>query len=57
MKMADSLDLVISSVLSIRLDPDGNFVEALGRQHTPEEAAKVINAHIGDWSGQLKKSV
>jgi len=30
------------------LDPDGEFVEALGRQHSPEAAAKVISAHIGD---------
>ena len=40
------------------LDPNGQFVEALGRQHTPEEAAKIINAHIGDWDGQpLKKAL
>src|SRR5215475_12827799 len=33
------------------LDPDGNFVEALGRQHTAQQAADIINRHIGDWKG------
>jgi len=36
------------------IDPDGNFVEALGRQHTAEQAAKIINAHMGDWITPLK---
>jgi protein SCO1/2 len=37
-------------------DPDGDFVEAIGRQHTSEQAAKIINDHVGDWKGNLKQS-
>jgi protein SCO1/2 len=37
------------------LDPEGDFVEALGRQHTPEAAARVIGDHIKDWKKPLRK--
>ncbi|KAI5801459.1 cytochrome c oxidase-like protein [Peziza echinospora] len=40
--------LVDHSIYFYLMDPDGEFVEALGRQHSPEAAAKVISAHIGD---------
>lgn len=39
----------------LQLDPEGDFVEALGKQHTSEQAAKIINDHIGDWKGPLKR--
>lgn len=42
-------------VFSLQLDPEGDFVEALGKQHTSEQAAKLINDHIGDWKGPLKR--
>lgn len=35
-------------------DPEGDFVEALGRQHTPQEAADLIIKYIKDWKGSLK---
>ena len=38
-----------------RVDPDGDFVEAIGRQHTSEQAAKIIRDHISDWRGPLRK--
>lgn len=40
-----------------RTDPDGDFVEALGRQHTAEGAAEVITAHIKDWKKPMKEDV
>ena len=33
------------------LDPDGDFVEAIGRQHSAENAAKIIVDHMSDWKG------
>ncbi|TKA62052.1 hypothetical protein B0A49_07702 [Cryomyces minteri] len=36
-------------------NPDGDFVEAIGRNFTVERAARVINEHIGDWRGKLDK--
>ncbi|KAH8153810.1 uncharacterized protein LAJ45_01577 [Morchella importuna] len=47
--------LVDHSIYFYLMDPEGDFVEALGRQHTPEQAAKLISKHIGDWEGPLKK--
>ncbi|KAK6341818.1 Cu-binding protein [Orbilia blumenaviensis] len=46
--------LVDHSIYFYLMDPDGNFVEALGRQHTAQQAADIINTHIGDWNGPLK---
>ena len=40
-------------VLTACADPDGDFVEAIGRNFTVEAAAKVINDHIGDWKGKI----
>lgn len=36
------------------LDPDGDFVECIGRQDTPESATKVIMEHIKDWKREGK---
>ncbi|KAG7008751.1 protein sco1 [Physcia stellaris] len=36
--------------------PDGDFVEAIGRQHSPEAAARIIKEHMGDWKGGVKKN-
>ncbi|KAF3903317.1 hypothetical protein AA313_de0201125 [Arthrobotrys entomopaga] len=47
--------LVDHSIYFYLMDPDGNFVEALGRQHTSQQAADIISSHIGDWNGVLKK--
>ncbi|SPN99965.1 probable SCO1 protein precursor [Cephalotrichum gorgonifer] len=46
--------LVDHSVYFYLMDPDGDFVEALGRQHSPAAGAKVILDHMKDWSGQKK---
>jgi protein SCO1/2 len=48
--------LVDHSIYFYLMDPDGDFVEALGRQHSPEEAAKVIVSHMRDWVGPLDRS-
>ncbi|KAL7948471.1 SCO1/SenC domain-containing protein [Trichoderma barbatum] len=41
--------LVDHSIYFYLMDPDGDFVEALGRQHSPEQAAQVITDHLKDW--------
>jgi protein SCO1 len=41
--------LVDHSIYFYLMDPEGDFVEALGRQHSPEEAAAIITAHMRDW--------
>ncbi|KXX79262.1 Protein SCO1, mitochondrial [Madurella mycetomatis] len=46
--------LVDHSIYFYLMDPDGDFVEALGRQHSPDQAAKVILDHMKDWKGTLK---
>ncbi|KAI1379152.1 SCO1 protein [Hypoxylon crocopeplum] len=47
--------LVDHSIYFYLMDPEGDFVEALGRQHSPEQAAKVILDHMKDWRGALKR--
>ncbi|KAI0839599.1 SCO1 protein [Hypoxylon sp. FL0890] len=47
--------LVDHSIYFYLMDPEGDFVEALGRQHSPEQAAKVILDHMKDWSGSWRK--
>lgn len=37
-------------------DPDGDFIEVVGRQHTANQGAKLINDHIGDWEGHVDKT-
>lgn len=44
--------LVDHSIYFYLMDPEGDFVEALGRQHSPDEAAKVILDHMRDWRGK-----
>ena len=36
------------------LDPEGDFVECIGRQDTPESATKLIMEHINDWKREGK---
>lgn len=47
--------LVDHSIYFYLMDPEGDFVEALGRQHSPEQAAKIILDHMKDWKGALRK--
>ncbi|KAL2831118.1 SCO1/SenC-domain-containing protein [Aspergillus cavernicola] len=50
--------LVDHSIYFYLMDPDGDFVECIGRQDTPGSAADTIMEHINDWkrSGKpLKK--
>ncbi|CCX31182.1 SCO1/SenC-domain-containing protein [Pyronema domesticum] len=44
--------LVDHSIYFYLMDPEGDFVEALGRQHTPETAANIISTHIKEWKGK-----
>ncbi|KAK7743886.1 Cu-binding protein [Cytospora paraplurivora] len=48
--------LVDHSIYFYLMDPEGNFVEALGRQHSPQEAAQVILSHMKEWDGVLKRN-
>lgn len=41
--------LVDHSIYFYLMDPEGDFVEALGRQHSPDQAAQMIIAHMKDW--------
>jgi protein SCO1 len=36
-------------------DPEGDFVEAIGRNFTADQAAKIMVDHIKDWEKPLKK--
>ena len=36
-------------------DPEGDFVEAIGRQHSAEQAARIVREHMGDWKDGVKK--
>lgn len=44
--------LVDHSIYFYLMDPDGDFVEALGRQHSPDQAATIIKDHMKDWKGK-----
>ncbi|EGP82790.1 uncharacterized protein MYCGRDRAFT_77698 [Zymoseptoria tritici IPO323] len=48
--------LVDHSIYFYLMDPEGDFVEAIGRNFTVEAAAKVINDHIADWKGKIDRS-
>lgn len=48
--------LVDHSIYFYVMDPEGNFVEALGRQHSPKQAADIITGHIKTWEGEMKKA-
>ncbi|KAH6958878.1 SCO1/SenC-domain-containing protein [Fusarium avenaceum] len=41
--------LVDHSIYFYLMDPEGDFVEALGRQHSPQQAAAIILDHMKDW--------
>ncbi|KAF2109712.1 SCO1/SenC-domain-containing protein [Lophiotrema nucula] len=47
--------LVDHSIYFYLMDPEGDFVEAIGRNFTADQAAKVISDHIKDWTGPLNK--
>lgn len=50
--------LVDHSIYFYLMDPEGDFVECIGRQDTPESATKTIMQHINDWKREgrpLKK--
>lgn len=48
--------LVDHSIYFYLMDPEGDFVEAIGRNFTVDAAAKVINDHISDWRGKIDRS-
>ncbi|KHO01386.1 protein sco1 [Metarhizium album ARSEF 1941] len=41
--------LVDHSIYFYLMDPEGDFVEALGRQHSPDQGAQLILDHVKDW--------
>lgn len=47
--------LVDHSIYFYLMDPDGDFVEAIGRNFTVEAASKVIGDHVADWKGKIEK--
>ncbi|THV63808.1 SCO1 protein [Aureobasidium pullulans] len=48
--------LVDHSIYFYLMDPEGDFVEAIGRNFTVEQASRVINDHVADWKGKIDKS-
>lgn len=42
-------------ILTDRKDPEGDFIEVVGRQHTAAQGAKIIADHIGDWEGFIDR--
>ncbi|CAI6337720.1 unnamed protein product [Periconia digitata] len=47
--------LVDHSIYFYLMDPEGDFVEAIGRNFTAAQAARIISDHIKDWDKPLKK--
>jgi protein SCO1/2 len=47
--------LVDHSIYFYLMDPEGDFVEAIGRQHSPKEAANIILGHVRDWKQPFRK--
>lgn len=43
-------------ILTGLVDPEGDFIEVLGRNYNAKEAAKVISDHVKDWDGWLDRS-
>lgn len=41
--------LVDHSIYFYLMDPEGDFVEVLGRQHSPDQGAKLVLDHMKDW--------
>ncbi|KAJ9609126.1 Cu-binding protein [Cladophialophora chaetospira] len=46
--------LVDHSIYFYVMDPEGDFVECIGRQDTPESAAGIVLQHIKDWRREKK---
>ncbi|TLD21904.1 hypothetical protein PspLS_08131 [Pyricularia sp. CBS 133598] len=46
--------LVDHSIYFYLMDPEGDFVEALGRQHSPKAGANIILDHMKEYKGQIK---
>ncbi len=46
--------LVDHSIYFYVMDPEGDFVECIGRQDTPESAAAIVLQHIKDWRREKK---
>jgi protein SCO1/2 len=46
--------LVDHSIYFYVMDPEGDFVECIGRQDTPESAAAVVLQHVRDWKKEGK---
>ncbi|MCJ1473485.1 Cu-binding protein [Lambiella insularis] len=47
--------LVDHSIYFYLMDPEGDFVEAIGRTHSAEKAAKIISEHMSDWKAKAKR--
>ena len=54
-KFCDFISRRFADAIAPGADPEGDFVEAIGRNFTPEQAAKVISDHVKDWRGSLDK--
>ncbi|KAI1851868.1 hypothetical protein JX266_002721 [Neoarthrinium moseri] len=48
--------LVDHSIYFYLMDPEGDFVEALGRQHSPQAGAKLILDHTKDWKAPARQT-
>jgi len=48
--------MVDHSIYFFLMDPEGDFVEVLGRNYNTKEAAQVIINHVKDWDGFLDES-
>lgn len=46
--------LVDHSIYFYVMDPEGDFVECIGRQDTPESAAGIVVQHVRDWRREGK---
>ena len=51
-----SIGIYTSALELTKTDPEGDFVEAIGRNFTVEQASRVINDHVADWKGKIDKS-
>ena len=44
--------LVDHSIYFYLMDPEGDFVEAIGKQHSADQGAQIIMEHMNDWRGK-----
>lgn len=49
--------MAVGWLIRRKIDPEGDFVEAIGRQHTAEQAARIITDHMMDWKRSGKTSL